>query len=108
MEDWIVFNSYQRAHQNFLEKLPATITFMLAAGVFYTRLTVILSIIHFVGRIVYARGYIAKGGEGRKLGVVIADISMLVMLGAAVTGVFVNAGGVSGLLSFVLAGDNKA
>jgi hypothetical protein len=54
-------------------------------GLFYPRLSAALGFFYSLGRVLYARGYMTKkGSDGRMVGVIIADVAVLVTFGYAI------------------------
>jgi len=78
---WIEFNNYQRAHYNYVEGIATVLTLLLIAGVFYPQFSAAVGLVYIIGRQLYARGYQTSGSEGRKLGVGLVDLSLVVLLG---------------------------
>lgn len=54
-----------------------------------------------IGRQVYAMGYRAKGARGRLVGVLLLDISLFVLFGAAVYSTWSIGGGLDGLRKLI-------
>ncbi|KAF2477614.1 membrane-associated proteins in eicosanoid and glutathione metabolism [Lindgomyces ingoldianus] len=69
-KDMTLFNSAQRAHQNFNENHPTAVGAMLIAGIKYPTAAAVLGAVWAVNRVVYAIGYTngAEGGKGRYYG----------------------------------------
>jgi hypothetical protein len=64
MGAWIKFGSYQRAHLQYLENLPAALVALLIGGLSYPRVQLALAVAFIIGRQLYAMGY-RRGGDGR-------------------------------------------
>ncbi|KAF2191486.1 membrane-associated proteins in eicosanoid and glutathione metabolism [Zopfia rhizophila CBS 207.26] len=67
----LLFNSAQRAHQNFNENHPSAVAAMLIAGLKYPQAAAILGATWSVNRVIYGWGYTMdmKGGKGRYYGI---------------------------------------
>jgi uncharacterized membrane protein YecN with MAPEG domain len=78
------------------------VTLLLVSGLYYPRLSFVSAIVHFVARILYALGYVKSGAKGRLVGVLTADVVILVLIVASLYGTLSSAGGVSGAISFIL------
>ncbi|ORY10742.1 hypothetical protein BCR34DRAFT_601878 [Clohesyomyces aquaticus] len=67
----ILFNSAQRAHQNFNENYPVALGAMLIAGLQYPKAAAILGAVWSVNRVIYGWGYTQglEGGKGRYYGI---------------------------------------
>merc|ERR1711910_176248 len=52
-----LFNCYQRAHQNTLEKIPLFLILLLTAGLFNAKVTAALGFLWLLARVIYAVGY---------------------------------------------------
>ncbi|KAF2125981.1 membrane-associated proteins in eicosanoid and glutathione metabolism [Dothidotthia symphoricarpi CBS 119687] len=83
----ILFNSAQRAHQNFNENHPIALGSMLISGLKYPSATAILAAVWSVNRVVYALGYTngTEAGKGRYYGILwfLAHHIMMGMAGKA-------------------------
>ena len=82
----LVFNSAQRAHQNFGENHPTVIGTLLISGLRWPVATAILGAVWSVNRVVYAIGYTRsaeEGGKGRYYGAagLIAHYVLIIMSG---------------------------
>ena len=66
------FNCAQRAHSNYLENLPTFLVTSAVAGLVYPQATAAMGVAWCLGRVMYARGYIAstvaEKGKGRSKG----------------------------------------
>ncbi|XP_072029309.1 glutathione S-transferase 3, mitochondrial-like [Amphiura filiformis] len=80
----IIFNCYQRVHQNTLEGLPHYLVFALIGGLQHPVLVAGSSVVFLLGRIVYALGYYTGDPEKRLRGS-FAYIGLLGMLGSTVS-----------------------
>ena len=67
----LLFNSAQRAHQNYNENQPSAVGAMLIAGLEYPRAAAVLGAVWIVNRVLYMYGYTngKEGGRGRYNGV---------------------------------------
>jgi glutathione S-transferase len=83
-EEWVKFNCAQRGHQNALETQPAALATLFASGSLYPITASILGGAYGVGRILYAAGYIRSGPGGRLIGVLLADVGLLGLIGCAI------------------------
>ena len=52
--DWVKFNNAMRVHQNFIEQLPITLTFLMFSGLFLPKLTMIVGFVYVVARPIYS------------------------------------------------------
>ncbi|KAJ3128956.1 Microsomal glutathione S-transferase 3 [Nowakowskiella sp. JEL0407] len=87
-EAWVEFNNYQRAHYNYLEDAPATLTNLLTAGIFMPKTAATLGAIYVIGRSFYSRNYQAKGADSRYNGLGgLLRLSSFALLGVSVYGV---------------------
>jgi glutathione S-transferase len=82
--DWLLFNNAQRAHYNFVEGVATYILLILAAGLYYPLYATYLGIAIFVGRLVFAMGYVSKGPMGRLAGALLVDFALLGLVGLSV------------------------
>eukprot|EP01134_Creolimax_fragrantissima_P001498 CFRG1498T1 len=98
-DSWYNFSNVQRGHYNYLESLTGVSVFTLISGLFYPALTVGTGIAFIVGRALYSQGYAKKGPQGRLVGVLISDLCLLVLFGAAAYGSFQFGEGISGFRS---------
>lgn len=67
----LLFNSAQRAHQNFNENHSTAVAAMLIAGLKYPTAAAVLGATWAANRVVYAIGYTngSEGGKGRYYGI---------------------------------------
>lgn len=83
----LLFNSAQRAHQNFNENHLTALGAMLIAGLKYPMASAVLGAAWAANRVVYAIGYTngAEGGKGRYYGVLwmLAHFALIGMSGKA-------------------------
>jgi len=100
-DDWVAFNSAQRAHLNFVEGAVPAVVCLLVSGLFYTRFTAIAGFAYIVGRILFAVGFIVKGPSGRAAGFRILTLSLLSMIISAIVGSYHAAGGCDALHKFL-------
>ncbi|CAG8631771.1 8032_t:CDS:2 [Ambispora leptoticha] len=64
----MLFNCYQRAHQNSLESQPQVLFMLAVSGLKYPLIASIAGTIFVAGRIFYARGYQTGQPENRQRG----------------------------------------
>jgi len=64
-EKGVIFNCYQRAHQNTLEQYTLVLSSLLISGLEYPTLSTTLGVTWIIGRIFYARGYYTGNPEKR-------------------------------------------
>ena len=76
-KQWYEFNSAQRAHYNFVEWIASTLALLLIAGVYFPIPSAALGLAIFIGRLIYAIGYLTGGPQGRLIGVLINDFAFL-------------------------------
>jgi glutathione S-transferase len=76
-KQWYEFNSAQRAHYNFLEWIASTLAILLIAGIYFPIPSAALGLAIFLGRLIYAIGYMTGGPQGRLIGVLINDFAFL-------------------------------
>ncbi len=76
-KQWYEFSSAQRAHYNFLEWIASTLALLLIAGVYFPIPSAALGLAIFLGRLIYAIGYVMGGPQGRLIGVLINDLAFL-------------------------------
>ncbi|RYH28991.1 hypothetical protein EON65_10155 [archaeon] len=68
------------------------------AGVYYPIATTALSLTYTIGRVLYSIGYTSKNGaDGRRVGVLMADVALIAVFGMAMYGGFNSAGGLAKL-----------
>jgi len=99
--EWIEFNSYQRAHYNYLEHAPAILTNLLVSGLYYPRFTAVCGAVYIIGRTMYTIGYQSKGPEGRMMGALTLDLALVAATGSSLMAAFQIGGGFNGLSNFV-------
>ncbi|CAG0918411.1 unnamed protein product [Notodromas monacha] len=68
--DDVLFNCYQRAHQNTLETYPQFLAFLLLSGIHAPKMSIAAGTSWLIGRIVYACGYHTGVKTGRSTKVV--------------------------------------
>jgi glutathione S-transferase len=78
-KQWYEFNSAQRAHYNFLEWIATTLILILVAGIYFPIPSASLGLAVFIGRLLYSIGYVMGGPNGRFVGVLINDLSILAL-----------------------------
>jgi len=59
-------NCAQRAHSNFLEQLTTTLATLLISGLKFPLTAAGIGAVWSLGRVIYARGYVKNGPEGRR------------------------------------------
>eukprot|EP00092_Neocalanus_flemingeri_P007533 GFUD01008131.1.p1 GENE.GFUD01008131.1~~GFUD01008131.1.p1 ORF type:complete len:182 (+),score=28.94 GFUD01008131.1:64-546(+) len=94
-----LFNCYQRAHQNTLEKIPLFLVLLLAAGLFNAKVAAAFGFIWLVSRVIYSVGYYSGLPKNRVAGSLISllcDLALLVM-------VFLQVGNMAGWWTIVQA-----
>jgi len=100
-EQWIEFNNYQRAHNNYLEGLPLILIMMVVSGLNYTFFTFILGIVYIIGRQFYSVGYQLNSGKVRIVGTILFDVVIIVLFIASLSSAWSIGGGLNGLKQFV-------
>ncbi|RKP07917.1 microsomal glutathione S-transferase 3 [Thamnocephalis sphaerospora] len=85
-KDWVAFNNVMRSHLNLSEQLPSYLTLLLIGGLHYPRAAAGAGALFTTGRIIYARGYIGSGPEGRRAGAMISMASIASLLGMTIWG----------------------
>jgi len=102
--DWLEVANAQRAHYNYVEQLPISLSLLTISGLVYPRVAVIGGAVYIVGRALYGQGYRSKGSKGRYRGVVAVDVGLLLLLGGSLMSAWTIGGGWAGtqkaLLSF--------
>jgi glutathione S-transferase len=63
-----LFNCYQRAHQNTLEKIPLFLILLLVAGLFNAKIATILGFLWIISRVIYSFGYYSGKPKNRVAG----------------------------------------
>lgn len=101
LEQWQDFNCAQRGHLNYVEGVATAIVTFLVAGLFQTRLTIVLAAVYIIGRALYAAGYSAAGPKGRLVGAILYDLALLGGFGVGAYSAFVAGGGVKGVMDIV-------
>ena len=74
------FDSAQRQHQNFLERVHFVNFSVLLVGVFYPNLAAVYGFVFSVSRLAYLYGYAKFGPKGRLVGALGAQIAQFVLL----------------------------
>ncbi|ORY50930.1 membrane-associated proteins in eicosanoid and glutathione metabolism [Rhizoclosmatium globosum] len=85
----LVFNCYQRAHQNFLENYPQFLFLLTVSGIKYPVIASVAGVTWVVGRMLYASNYQSGDPSKRNGGVAwihLASLLTLIVLGVS-TGV---------------------
>lgn len=101
MDQWIAFNNAQRAHLNFLEQLPIVVTFLLIAGIVYTKTAVACGAVYIIGRLLYIQGYNSKTGAPARLrGSMVFYPALITLLVTSVMSCLELSGGVNGIIAF--------
>jgi len=99
-EQWVAFNNAQRAHQNYLEQLPAVLLLMLIGGLGVPRVAVPMGVLYMVGRHVYGMKYRQEGAAARGAGSRLYYVAVITLLVCALYTSWTVAGGVPGLTNF--------
>ena len=79
LADWYKLNSAFRAHLNFIEMMPNTIIFCLAAGLYHPLVSLICVYTNLLGRIFYTFGYV-KNANARLPGSIMMVFSNFALL----------------------------
>lgn len=82
--DWYMFNCCQRIQNNYLEHLPAVLTFISITALIYPMEAAYLTIAYIIGRQAYSFGYY-RGHEKRIFGALILDLAIFVFFGYTLT-----------------------
>ena len=64
----VMFNCYQRVHQNTLERLPLFLGLLLVAGLFNSIIAAVLGALWLLGRVLYSVGYYSGVPKNRIYG----------------------------------------
>merc|ERR1712106_627030 len=75
-----LFNCYQRAHQNTLEKMPLFLILILAAGLFNAKVAAAFGFFWLISRVVYSVGYYSGLPKNRIVGSLLSLLSELALL----------------------------
>merc|ERR1712106_1059517 len=75
-----LFNCYQRAHQNTLEKLPVFLFLLLVPGLFNAKITAGFGFLWIVARVIYSVGYYSGAPKNRVAGSLISLICEIALL----------------------------
>merc|ERR1712212_722815 len=70
-----VFNCYQRAHQNTLERIPLFLILLLTAGLFNAKVTAAFGFLWLLARVIYAVGYYSGIPKNRIAGSLMSLLS---------------------------------
>jgi len=105
LEQWAKWNNHTRAHYNFLEGIVPITVFLLVSGLMVPRVTAYLGYLYFVGRFLYAIGYIRHGPRGRGVGVLIVDLALLSLFILSFISIFQIMGGITGMMKGLLPDD---
>ncbi|KRX05346.1 hypothetical protein PPERSA_00647 [Pseudocohnilembus persalinus] len=81
-KDWYDFNNTQRIHQNFTDSIGYLIPSLLIAGLQFPLFSAGLGATHFVGRMLYAKGY-SQGPNKREIGAGLSHGSTFAILGTS-------------------------
>ena len=76
---WLDFNSVQRSHQNFIEMLPFTLTFLLIGGLVHPKFSMYAGFNHVIWRVFYLIGYTKMGPNWRLPGAVLANFPIYIL-----------------------------
>merc|ERR1712037_431762 len=63
-----LFNCYQRAHQNTVEKMPLFLILLLSAGLFNAKVAAALGFFWLLSRVIYSVGYYSGMPKNRVVG----------------------------------------
>ena len=74
---------------------------LLIAGLSYTRVSFWLGLLYIVGREIYSQGYRRSGSKGRLIGVLILDVSLLLLWSMALYTCFHWGNGFKGLSKLI-------
>jgi len=98
LDQWIRFANYQRCHVNYLENLPSILFLLMSSGLYSPRISVAAGIVYIIARQLYSMGYRSKSGANKRVpGSVLSMLTMFVLMGTTVYGMFVAGGGIAGL-----------
>jgi len=75
-----MFNCYQRAHQNTLEKIPLFLILLLASGLFNAKMAAFIGFFWLVSRVIYSVGYYSGMPKNRIAGSLMSLISEMALL----------------------------
>merc|ERR1719500_1072012 len=87
-----LFNCYQRAHQNTLEKMPLFLILLLSAGLFNAKVAAALGFFWLLSRVIYSVGYYSGMPKNRVVGSLLSLLTEV----ALVTMVFLQVGQTAG------------
>merc|ERR1739842_162719 len=87
-----LFNCYQRAHQNTLERMPLFLILLLSAGLFNAKVAAALGFFWLLSRVIYSVGYYSGMPKNRVLGSLLSLLTEV----ALVTMVFLQVGQTAG------------
>merc|ERR550519_1850744 len=87
-----LFNCYQRAHQNTLEKMPLFLILLLAAGMSNAKVATALGLFWIVSRVIYSVGYYSGFPRNRVVGSLLSLLTEVALL----TMVFLRVGQTAG------------
>jgi glutathione S-transferase len=80
----VQFNNAQRAHLNFVEWAPTTFVLLLIAGVYFPIPSAVMGAVIIISRALYAIGYNSSGPNGRMIGALLNDLSILGLFGLSI------------------------
>lgn len=75
------FDSAQRQHQNFLEKVMFVNMSVLVSGFHFPMMAAMCGAIWSVGRVMYSYGYAKTGPKGRMVGAMVATVPQILLMG---------------------------
>merc|ERR1711872_675464 len=75
-----LFNCYQRAHQNTLEKMPLFLILLLAAGLFNAKVSTALGLFWVLSRVIYSVGYYSGLPKNRIAGSLLSLLTEFALL----------------------------
>ncbi|CAG8634244.1 3666_t:CDS:2 [Paraglomus brasilianum] len=86
-KDKMIFNCYQRAHQNTLENYPGFLLILFVAGIGFPKVAAASGFLWTISRIVYAHGYYTGNPKNRMRGVFGYIATLALLITSVVTGV---------------------
>ena len=79
-KEWFEFNVGQRIHYHYLESITSVVLFLLVAGLKYPVIAIASGSVYILGRIIFHLGYSFKGPNGRVVGLIIQNLSAMVLM----------------------------
>ena len=83
-KDWYDFNNWQRAHMNYLEHFAMVVSLLVIGSVNMPIFSLIAGFLVFVGRSLYAIGYMNGGPKGRIFGALLSLFGLITAFVGAV------------------------